>query len=356
MSIHLSSLSDRWRGRNIFVTGHSGFVGSWLSVILSRLGANVVGFASSDDATTARRNSWLQEIGVRSVIADVRDREAVSEALADSSADTVVHLAAQPLVKAGYRAPADTMEINILGSVNVLEAARIHMPAALIHVTSDKCYRNKGWPWAYREIDEIGGGCPYSASKVAAEVVFEAYASLLSLEERGVRAASVRFGNVIGGGDYADRVVPNAVRAFRGVESLKLRNDGRAVRPWQHVLDVTAGVLRLGDCLVSNVALHAERLNFAPPSSGDTVYALVRALASEWDQELIYENLEDGLPEDEVVRLDGRHASELLGWDHRFDLLDSARLIREWEMLVATGTSPLDATVGQVDEFLKLIA
>ncbi|MGW2544621.1 NAD-dependent epimerase/dehydratase family protein, partial [Kitasatospora sp. NPDC001574] len=220
----LNRTAPHWRGRQVLVTGHSGFVGSWLTTALLRLGADVTGFAADADERTRARSTGLAGLGARTVVGDVRDLDAVHRTMAARPFDVVFHLAAQPLVSAGLADPHTTLGTNITGSLNVLEAVRRCAPGVLVHVTSDKCYRNRNWPWPYREIDELGGGCPYSVSKAGAELVFEAYATLLRDTGAPTRGASVRFGNIIGGGDFAvDRLVPDLLAALDAGRPVRLR-------------------------------------------------------------------------------------------------------------------------------------
>ncbi|MED7952562.1 CDP-glucose 4,6-dehydratase [Streptomyces sp. BE303] len=354
----LNRTAPHWRGRQVLVTGHSGFVGSWLTTALLRLGADVTGFAADADERTRARSTGLAGLGARTVVGDVRDLDAVHRTMAARPFDVVFHLAAQPLVSVGLADPHTTLGTNITGSLNVLEAVRRCAPGVLVHVTSDKCYRNRNWPWPYREIDELGGGCPYSVSKAGAELVFEAYATLLRDTGAPTRGASVRFGNIIGGGDFAvDRLVPDLLAALDAGRPVRLRRPG-AVRPWQHVLDVVRGLLLLADRLADGTVATGEVLNFAPPGDGATVLDLARALDAAWvatggrPAEL---SADPGtrFTEDELLRLDGRKAAELLGWRHRYDLGASAAAVVAWHRAVRAGTPPAEETAAQVEDFLR---
>ncbi|MFC7387118.1 CDP-glucose 4,6-dehydratase [Sphaerisporangium rhizosphaerae] len=343
-----------WEGKNVLITGHTGFIGTWLSMTLLHLGAQVDGFAL-DGERTPGGGAVLGDLGVKGTAGDVRDFASVQRAMAARDFDVVFHLAAQPLVSVGLADPWGTLTTNTGGSVNVLEAARLCRPGVLVHVTSDKCYRNREWPWPYREVDEIGGGCPYSVSKAAAELIFEAYGSLFRHEGGSVRAASVRFGNVIGGGDHAPRrLVPDVMAALRDGRPIELRRPS-AVRPWQHVMDVVHGLLLLAASLADGSVEPGEVFNFAPPGDGATVQELVTALTRAWraggaDVPVRAEG--DGrFVEDELLRLDGRKAASALGWSHAFDLEAAACAIVEWERAVARGRSPADATSAQIHAF-----
>nr|BFE59304.1 CDP-glucose 4,6-dehydratase [Dactylosporangium thailandense] len=343
----------------MLVTGYSGFVGSWLSTALLAGGAEVVGYATDDTPHTRARAAELAALGVTGVTGDIRDFEALHDVMRDGRFDAVVHLAAQPLVSVGLADPRTTLTTNVIGSVNVLEAVRLCAPPVLLHVTSDKCYRNRAWPWPYREIDELGGGCPYSVSKAGAELVFEAYQELYRTARLPVAAGSIRFGNIIGGGDHAaNRLVPDTLAALAAGQPIRLRNPD-AVRPWQHVLDVVHGLLRLMDGLGSGAVAPGEVYNFAPPGNGASVRELVDALIAAWTRHggtgvPVVAGREPGFAEDGVLRLDGRRAAAALGWQHRFDLDGSADAIVSWHHAVAAGTAAVDATAAQLHTVLGL--
>ncbi|MFJ3789449.1 CDP-glucose 4,6-dehydratase [Kitasatospora sp. NPDC090091] len=348
-----------WHGRKVLVTGHSGFVGSWLTTALLRLGAEVTGFAADADEQTRERSAGLAGLGARIVTGDVRDFSAVHRTMAAQPFDAVFHLAAQPLVSVGLADPHGTLGTNITGSLNVLEAVRLCRPGVLVHVTSDKCYRNRDWPWPYREIDELGGGCPYSVSKAAAELVFEAYATLLRDRDAPTRGASVRFGNIIGGGDRAaNRLVPDLLAALDAGRPVRLRRPN-AVRPWQHVLDVVHGLLLLADRLADGSVAGGEVFNFAPPGDGATVLDLAHALTAAWTAaggaaaEVAADDGAAQFTEDELLRLDGRKAAAALGWQHRYDLDGSAAAVVAWHRAVTAGTPPVEQTARQVGDFLR---
>ncbi|XTZ13732.1 CDP-glucose 4,6-dehydratase [Micromonospora echinospora] len=344
-----------WTGRCVLVTGYSGFVGAWLTTTLLELGATVVGFAL-DDEHTRQRAAGLVERGATPVTGDIRRLADVRGAMATRPIDVVFHLAAQPLVGVGLADPHGTFTTNVQGTVNLLEAVREHQPGVLVNVTSDKCYRNQGWPWPYREVDQLGGGCPYSVSKAAAELVFEAYAELGRNCGHPTTMASVRFGNVIGGDDRAARrLVPDVVAALMTGTPLRLRR-ADAVRPWQHVLDVVQGLLLTAEALAERRVDTGEVFNFAPPDDGAPVRRLVAALTAAWVATggtgvPVLDSQDAQLTEAEVLRLDGRKAANALGWRHRFDLDSASAEIIDWHRAVAAGVSPSAATNHQVRQY-----
>ena len=339
------------RGRTVLVTGHSGFIGSWLSITLSVMGARVVGYSQSNDSVTAARAAWLGHLGVPQTVGDVRDFGSLVAAVESTGPDVVVHLAAQPLLGVGYLAPHLTFDVNMNGSLNVLEIARRGLTTALVHVTSDKCYAQaEAGNGAIAESSALGGRSPYSASKTIAELLFREFAELTTPHPGGPRLASVRLGNVIGGGDEADRLVPNCLRAFRVGRPFAVR-DPQAVRPFQHVLDVVAGLTRLAEGLLSGKVPSGEALNLAPPTSGHTTGELVSELARAWGSPASMSAQVDvpPFPEQQVLRLDGTRAAALLGWRHALDLADSARWTVEWARDVDGGATPAAATRAQAN-------
>lgn len=334
------SFLSGYRGRRVMVTGHTGFKGSWLTLWLSRLGAEVTGL--SDEVEDGSLFSLLGLSGdCHHRLGDVRDPGAVAEALSASGASMVIHLAAQSLVRRGYREPAATFETNVMGTVRVLDAVRLRgEPCAVVVVTSDKCYGPLAGPYAYREGDAMGGGDPYAASKGAAELVVQAYRESYfapsKLAAHGVAVASARAGNVLGGGDFAeDRVVPDFVRARRAGAVLRLRHP-RAVRPWQHVLDPLGGYLQLGAALLGDgrcpPEVAASGWNFGPsPTSAKTVEALVRGLSEAmggegWAAEAGYA----GPPEAQQLRLAIDKAVGVLGWAPRWGFEETVARTAAW--------------------------
>ena len=252
---------DFWRGRKVFLTGHTGFKGSWLSLWLQQLGAEVHGFALEPNTTPSLFNVAKVAEGMHSTFGDVRDLVALQKALHKAQPEVVIHMAAQPLVVYSYQNPVETYATNVMGTVHLLESVR-SCPSvrAVLNVTTDKCYENKEWVWAYRENERLGGHDPYSNSKACSELVTASYRASYFDErkyaEHGVAIATARAGNVIGGGDWAkNRLVPDILRAFDAGEQLLNIRSPNAIRPWQHVLEPLRGDLKLAQLLLEQGTL-----------------------------------------------------------------------------------------------------
>jgi CDP-glucose 4,6-dehydratase len=326
-----------WSRRRVLITGHTGFKGGWLAAWLAREGSVVTGLALPPAPGPGFFRICGMERRLTSVFGDVRDAGRVSEAFVAADPEVVFHLAAQPLVRRGHVEPVLTFETNVLGTVNVLEAARAAPSVrAVVVVTSDKCYLPA--KRRHTEDDALGGDDPYGASKAAAEIVARAYRmSYFVGQGRGV--ATVRAGNVIGGGDWSeDRVVPDAVRAFASGQSLAVRHPG-AVRPWQHVLDPLGGYLRLAERLAADPGAWSEAWNFGPREAA-TVAELVTLLAEAWPGAR-WSVLEGGGPREDVhLALDSSKAADRLGWQGRFGLEEAVAATTAWYRRALIGTDP----------------
>jgi len=352
---------DSFDGRNVLVTGHTGFKGSWLVSWLLQLGARVTGIAlpPEDDRPSMFRLLGLQS-RINSHLIDIRDLKAISEVLARCQPEVVLHLAAQSLVRRSYAKPVDTYATNVMGTVHVLEAAR-RTPSvrSVVSVTSDKCYENRGWPWGYRESDAMGGHDPYSSSKGAAELVTAAYRRSYFHEPGSARVASARAGNTIGGGDWSeDRLIPDLVRAIESGTPVHLRNP-RAVRPWQHVLEPLSGYLRLAAMLLNaDGERYADCWNFGPADqSVVTVSELVEQLRVVWPEcpfELAKDPPPSGPHEEHALRLDVSKARQELGWSPLLSIGEAVELTASWyQTYLAKKPSPAD---GLADVTQKQIA
>ena len=309
-----------WRGRRVFVTGHTGFKGSWLCLWLQAMGAEVSGYALAPATSPALFEVADVARGMTSTIGDVRDYAALAVAMAAARPEIALHLAAQPLVPLSYAEPVETFATNAMGTVHLLEAVR-HVPGikAVVVVSSDKCYENREQDQGYRETDPMGGHDPYSASKGCTELIVASYRRSF-LAAQGVAVASARAGNVIGGGDWtASRLVPDVLAAFAAGSPVTLRNPG-AIRPWQHVLEPLSGYLTLAQKLVEEGDAWAEGWNFGPADSdAKTVAWVVEQLATAWGPDARWAvAAEPQVHEAHILKLDCGKARARLGWHPRW--------------------------------------
>lgn len=320
-----------WAARRVFVTGHTGFMGSWLCARLKTMGARIWGYSLPPPTDPSLFGlAALHKDFDASTIGDVRDAKALASALGASGADTVFHLAAQALVRRSFRDPWETYSTNVLGTANLLEALR-HAPQvrAVVVVTSDKCYADDGKSGVHAEGDPLGGSSPYACSKACAELVAATYRGIRQGEKAALRVATVRAGNIIGGGDWAeDRLVPDIVRAAARKSSASLRYPG-AVRPWQHVLDPLAGYLRLVERMWDDAAL-AGAWNFGPEQSEcvevrTVARRIARALGVDCE-----EAPDASIAETQVLRIDSAKAKRELGWRARLDTMAAADWTAQW--------------------------
>ena len=363
MSVPSTVDSLFWRGKNVFLTGHTGFKGGWLALWLNSMGANVTGYGLEPNTSpsffeTARVYTALK----KSVIADIRDLGALQNAMSDSEPDVVIHMAAQPLVRASYQFPVETYATNVMGTVHLLESARqIKKLKATVIVTTDKCYQNKEWEWGYRESDALGGDDPYSSSKGCAEIVTAAYRrSFFSKEDfqSGRHCnliASARAGNVIGGGDWSlDRLIPDAIKAFVADQPLTLRNPD-AVRPWQHVLDPLSGYLILAQALYNQGVDYASSWNFGPSDNDSrTVGELVDVLAAYWPHRATWCREEGFQPhEANLLRLDCAKAKWKLGWVPGWSLEIAVKKIVAWHEAYSAGLDMKEFSLNQIKEYVN---
>ena len=327
-----------WKDKKVFITGHTGFKGSWLCIWLNALGAKVYGYALRPPTVPSLFE--LAGVGelVQSVIADVRDLGSLQDALALFSPEIVIHMAAQPIVRDSYERPVETYEINVMGTIHLLEAVRNGAGTkAVINVTTDKCYENRVWVWPYRENEPMGGYDPYSNSKACSELVTSAYRSSFfnptKYATHGVAVASARAGNVIGGGDWApDRLIPDCIRALLKGEKVLIRNP-YAIRPWQYVLEPLSGYLQLAQKLYEEGARYAEAWNFGPPEEdAKPVEWLVQRLCEKWGKNAGYkiDNQGEHPHEAHYLKLDCAKAASLLGWRPRWSLDVAIDRVIEW--------------------------
>ena len=329
-----------WKKKKVFITGHTGFKGGWLSLWLQKLGAEVVGYSLSPPTEVNLFDFASVADGMTSIIADVRDASKLSKAIVECRPDIVFHLAAQPLVRDSYRFPVETYTTNVIGTVNLLEAVRqCSSIKAVVVVTTDKCYENREWVWGYRENEALGGFDPYSNSKACAELVTGAYRSSFFPPETKVALATARAGNVIGGGDWAtDRLVPDCILALQGGKPVPIRNP-RAIRPWQHVLEPLSGYLALACRLYQEGAAFAEPWNFGP-SEDDArpVEWVVQRICDLWGDGARYEiDSGDHPHEANYLKLDCSKARTYLGWRPRLSLDAALSWSVEWYRALLAG-------------------
>jgi len=349
--------SDFWQGRRVLITGHTGFKGSWLSLWLRWMGADVTGVSRGVPTRPSLYELTGAGEGVSEIAADLRDAGAMREALARARPEVVLHLAAQPMVRRSISEPALTYEVNVMGTVNVLEAVRALADSvqAVVLVTTDKCYENTApGPRRFTEDDRLGGSDPYSSSKAAAELVAAAYRRTYFTAAAGPRVASARAGNVIGGGDWGqDRLLPDIIRAAGSGEPVRVRNPN-AVRPWQHVLNPLSGYLLLAQRLCSDPGV-ARAWNFGPAAQDErTVGWIVERLADLWEGELRWEVDEgENPPEAAHLALDSTLAERELGWRPAWDLERALVHLVGWHRAQGRGDQMRAVTLGQIERFAR---
>ena len=344
-----------WQGKRVLVTGHTGFKGSWLSLWLQHLGAEVVGYSLPPPSTPNLFTIAAVADGMKSIFGDIRNLDMLRVVFDTHKPDVIFHLAAQSLVRASYTDPVGTFTTNVVGTVHVLEAARINGGVrSLVNVTSDKCYDNREWVWPYRECDPIGGRDPYSSSKGCAELVTAAYReSFFSGSGNGISVASARAGNVIGGGDWAiDRLVPDLIRAIERKEPLVVRNPN-AIRPWQHVLEPLSGYLILAQRLWEDGPRYAQAWNFGPNiDDAKPVGWIVEKLTQFWGEGARW--MIDASPhpyEAQILALDSSKARAVLGWRPRWTIDKAMTSIVEWYKSYWDNQSMRSVAINQITAY-----
>ncbi len=346
----------RFAGRRVFVTGHTGFKGSWLSLWLVRLGAHVTGYALAPESENSLFDDLHLAGDLQHHVGDVRNFESLRDVMRAAKPEIVFHLAAQSLVRRSYADPLETMTTNITGGAHVLEAVRQTSGVkALVFITSDKCYENKEWTWGYRETDELGGRDPYSASKAAAENVFRAYHASYFADRPDFGCATTRAGNVIGGGDWSlDRLVPDCIRALKKREPIVLRKPA-STRPWQFVLDPLSGYLDLALALLDKPRGFAGAWNFGPAAHGFlTVRDVADAVVEDWGGGSIEEEVDPkAAHEATLLHLSIDKAMALLGWQPTLAGREAVRVTTEWYKQRHDGRSAREISLRQIDEFTK---
>lgn len=347
-----------WKGKNVFLTGHTGFKGSWLSLWLASMGAKVTGYALAPNTTP----NLCDVLGISSLIekshiADIRDLAGLLNAMSVAKPDVVIHMAAQPLVRYSFANPVETYATNVMGTVHVLESTRsIDSVRATVVVTTDKCYENKEWVWGYRENEPMGGYDPYSNSKGCAELVTSAYRqSYFSSPNSTNNVASARAGNVIGGGDWSEnRLIPDAIRAFEANKPLMIRNP-LATRPWQHVLEPLSGYLILAQALYEQGSAFASGWNFGPRDEDNrAVQEVANLLISGWGETARWYKEGSEQPHEAILlKLDCSKARTQLGWLPKWNLETAIQKIVEWQKAYQAKESMQEISLSLINHYMS---
>ncbi|MCW7471386.1 CDP-glucose 4,6-dehydratase [Leptospira kanakyensis] len=352
----MDSLLNFFKDKKVFVTGHTGFKGSWLTTLLVESGANVTGYALSPQTNPNHFDLLNLKNRINHIEGDIRDFELLNNSVQRSQPDIFLHLAAQALVRLSYEDPLETYSTNVMGSVNVLESVRkCNSIKSLVYVTSDKCYENVEWVWGYREDDKLGGHDPYSASKGAAEVVFSSYLRSFFYNSR-IGAASARAGNVIGGGDWSkDRIIPDCIRSIQSNQKIVLRSPN-ATRPWQHVLEPLSGYLLLAKKLFEEPKKFSGSWNFGPNTHKvKNVYDVAKEVTSVFGKgEISIIQDSSNLHEANLLQLNCDKAHQYLGWYPRWDVDTTLRNTAFWYKRVLEGENAEVVTKEQIHEFFDL--
>ena len=349
---------DIYKNKKVVVTGHTGFKGAWLSCWLYNLGAKVTGIALPPATTPSLFATLNIQDKINHIEQDIRDNIALNKIIQAEQPDFVFHLAAQSLVANSYKNPQETITTNVQGTTNILDALReLNRECVAVIITSDKCYHNLGWEWGYRENDILGGDDIYSASKAAAEIIFNAYAKSFFKKNSKVRLATARAGNVIGGGDWAaNRIVPDCIQAWSNNQAVDIRHP-EFTRPWQHVLEPLSGYLHLGYCLAEQEHIHGNAFNFGPRSEQNrTVLALVKDLYSYFESSVLKSayniNRNEEFSEAMLLKLNCDKALLSLDWQPALDYLKTIDFVGKWyQEFYKHSMDMLNFTLGQIKLF-----
>lgn len=345
-----------WRNKRVLVTGHTGFKGSWLCLWLQELGAELCGIALDPPTSPSLFEIAKIQTCMRHEAVDIRDLDKITGIVNQFKPEVIFHMAAQPLVRHSYLQPIETYSTNIMGTINVFEAARASGTVrSIVNVTTDKCYENKEWAWGYRENEPMGGDDPYSSSKGCAELISHAYRQSF-FTNSGIGLATARAGNVIGGGDWAhDRLVPDILRSLQLGCPVSVRNPS-AVRPWQHVLEPLGGYLILAEKLYNDPKSVSEGWNFGPKDEDSkTVEWIVSNLCHAWGKHAPWERQSGDHPHEAVhLKLDISKAKQRLNWLPRWDLEVALKKIVSWQKSWLSGDDMRKVTLGQIREYRKI--
>lgn len=352
MIVHQTN-TEFWRGRRVLITGHTGFKGSWLSLWLQSMGAELRGISLVPPTTPALFNEARVAQGMDHQVADIRNYYKVHSLVVQFKPEVIIHMAAQPLVRLSYQQPIETYSTNVMGTVHVLEAAR-HAGSvrAIVNITTDKCYDNKEWVWGYREDEPMGGHDPYSSSKGCAELVSSAYRKSF-LKAEGIAMGTARAGNVIGGGDWAlDRLVPDVLRALEKEQQVQIRNP-YAIRPWQHVLEPLSGYLLLAQRLYEHDQIDAESWNFGPrEEDAQSVQWIVDRLCETWGRGASWVLQPGDHPhEAHYLKLDISKARQRLQWSPRWSLQSALSRITDWHQAWLSGVDMHEFCLQQINQY-----
>lgn len=339
----MNQFSDVYLGKRVLVTGHTGFKGSWLSLWLKQLGAEVVGISLAPDTNPSHWNLLGLESAVQHHELDIRNSAEVASVLRATQPEMVFHLAAQPLVRRSYRDPLETWATNVMGTANLLEACRqTQSVRAILAVSTDKCYKNQEWAWGYRETDPLGGHDPYSASKACSELVAASYLSSFFCTDDAPLLSTARSGNVIGGGDWSeDRLIPDMVRAINEQKSLEIRSPN-STRPWQHVLESLSGYLLLGQKLIEGKKSFNGAWNFGPERTGNlTVAEVLNRLQIYWPEMHWHQAATPQPHEANLLYLDSAKAHTQLGWQSVWNLDTTLEKTADWYRAFQSGQTTI---------------
>ena len=349
-----------YNGRKVLITGHTGFKGSWLCLLLNQLKADVYGYALEPPTNPSLFKEAKIEDLMTSYIGDIRDYNNLLKVMTEVKPEIVIHMAAQPLVRESYKIPVDTYAVNVMGTVHLLEACR-HTKSvkAIVNVTTDKCYENREWHWGYRENEPMGGYDPYSNSKGCSELVTSSYRNSYfnpaKYSEHGVAVASARAGNVIGGGDWADdRLIPDFIRAISNGQKVKIRSP-YAIRPWQHVLEPITGYLTLAARLFTEGIKFAEGWNFGPDDKdAQNVEWITRTICDLWGETASFEVDTNPQPhEANYLKLDCSKAKAELGWFPKWNIETTLKSIVDWNKAYIAGEDIRKVTINQINQYFR---
>jgi CDP-glucose 4,6-dehydratase len=351
----MKTLFDKfYNNKTVFVTGHTGFQGSWLILWLTLLGAKVVGYSLPPPTNPSLFDSLKIKKNITSKIGDINDKEKLVSVMSKHAPDVVIHLAAQSLVRKSYESPLETFSTNVLGTANLLESVRnISSVKSCLIMTSDKAYENKEWDYAYRENDPMGGHDPYSASKGASELIVSSYRRSFYNKKNSPGIASIRAGNVIGGGDWSeDRLIPDCIRSLQLNKKITLRNP-KSIRPWQYVLESLSGLLLIGSKLAQNSQRYEGAWNIGPTTSDVSVKTIAEKIIKKWGSGSI--NIKkNSLHEAKFLRLDSSKITNMLKWKPTYSIEESMDETVDWYLAYENNKKSIhDYTVSQIENYVS---